>query len=72
MHVTDKQDDKKLRVFVIATFDVDTNDLRASNDRLKEATMDAVNRALIKAFGEFDTVTFVGTTLASGKSVEKS
>ncbi len=66
------QDDKKLRVFVVAAFEVDTSDLKVNADMLKEATRRTVNDALAKAFGEFDTVKFVGTTLASGKPVEKS
>ena len=72
MHVTDKQHDHKLRVFVVAAFEVDTSDLKVDDEMVKIATMDTVNRALIKAFGELDTVRFVGTTLASVKPVEKS
>jgi len=72
MHVTDKQHDHKLRVFVVAAFEVDTSDLKTSDELIKVATMDTVNKALIKAFGEFDTVRFMGTTLASGKPVDKS
>ena len=72
MHVTDKQHDHKLRVFVVAAFEVDTSDLKANAEMLKVATVDTVNKALENAFGEFDTVKFVGTTLASGKPVEKS
>lgn len=72
MHLTDKQHDHKLRVFVVAAFDVDTSNLKSSNDFIKMATMDTVNKALVKAFGEFDTVRFIGTTLAVGNPVEKS
>lgn len=72
MHVTDKQHDHKLRVFVVAAFEVDTSDLNANHDMLKEATRDTVTKALEKAFGEFDTVRFVGTTLVAGKPVESS
>jgi len=72
MHVTDKQHDHKLRVFVVAAFEVDTSNLNANAEMLKAATIDTVNKALEKAFGEFDTVKFVGTTLATGKPVEKS
>lgn len=66
------QDNNKLRVFVVAAFEVDTSNLNANAEMLKAATVDTVNKALEKAFGEFDTVKFVGTTLASGKPVEKS
>ena len=66
------QDDKKLRVFVVAAFEVETSNLDANADMLKEAARQTVNDALTKAFGKFDTVKFVGTTLASGKPVEKS
>lgn len=72
MHVTDKQHDHKLRVFVVAAFEVDTSDLRANAEMLREATRQTVDKALQNAFGEFDTVKFVGTTLASGKPVESS
>ena len=70
MHVTDKQHDHKLRVFVVAVFEVDTSDLRANSEMLREATRQTVDKALKNAFGEFDTVKFVGTTLAAGKPVE--
>ncbi len=66
------KDQNKLRVFVVAAFEVDTSDLKTSDEMINTATMDTVNKALIKAFGEFDTVRFMGTTLASGKPVEKS
>lgn len=72
MHVTDKQHYHKLRVFVVAAFEVDTSNLKIDDEMVKIATMDTVNRALVKAFGEFDTVRFVGTTLSTGKPVEKS
>ena len=65
------QDDKKLCVFVVAAFEVDTSDLRSNDTILKEATRDTVTKVLEKAFGEFNTVKFLGTTLASGKPVEK-
>ena len=65
MHVTDKQHNHKLRVFVVASLEVDTSDLRADDESLREATRDAVNKALHNAFGEFDTVKFLGTTLTS-------
>jgi len=66
------QDDNTLRVFVVAAFEVDKSNLKANAEMLKVATVDTVNKALEKAFGEFDTVKFVGTTLASGKPVEQS
>jgi len=66
------QEDNTLRVFVVAAFEVDKSNLKANAEMLKVATVDTVNKALEKAFGEFDTVKFVGTTLASGKPVDKS